>query len=201
MALTTCSVTTSVIAALGTTPDERGLTTDQFKAKFDEAPSALKDFFNNTTKPEVDAHLASKTPHDVPMARVYNSTNQSINSASETVLAFNSESFDTDNMHDNSTANSRLTIQTAGKYIVAAGVAFASDATGLRRLYIKVNGSVNDAAVNTNAVNGDSTYLNALMVRQFNVADYIEASVYQSSSGALNVVSGVRTFLSAVKVG
>jgi hypothetical protein len=43
MPLTTCSVTTSVIARL----DNRrtGVTTDQFKAKFDEAATGLKDFF------------------------------------------------------------------------------------------------------------------------------------------------------------
>jgi hypothetical protein len=49
-----------VIATLDDQPnDVGGLTAAQLKAKFDEAPTALKDFFNDTTKPEIDTHLAS----------------------------------------------------------------------------------------------------------------------------------------------
>lgn len=52
--LTTCSVTTSVISLLGTTADERGLTTAQFKAKFDEAVTNLKAYLNDTLITEQD---------------------------------------------------------------------------------------------------------------------------------------------------
>jgi len=48
----------NVIGKLGTTPQERGLTTQQFKDKFDEGPIALGEFVNETLIPEVEAHLA-----------------------------------------------------------------------------------------------------------------------------------------------
>ena len=48
----------NVIGKLGTTPQERGLTTQQFKDKFDEGPIALGEFVNETLIPEVEAHTA-----------------------------------------------------------------------------------------------------------------------------------------------
>ena len=48
----------NVIGKLGTTPQERGLTTQQFKDKFDEGPIALGKFVNETLIPEVEAHKA-----------------------------------------------------------------------------------------------------------------------------------------------
>jgi hypothetical protein len=48
MAFTTCSVATNVIASLGTTPEERGLTTDEFKAKFDQFATEFVAWFNTT---------------------------------------------------------------------------------------------------------------------------------------------------------
>jgi hypothetical protein len=59
MALTTCSVTTSVIAALDDLPnDVGGLTAAQLKAKFDEFGTNFVDWFNETHIPEVDAAIA-----------------------------------------------------------------------------------------------------------------------------------------------
>lgn len=49
---------TDIIASLGTTPAERGLTTDQFKAKFDEFAAAFVAWFNATHIVEADGHLA-----------------------------------------------------------------------------------------------------------------------------------------------
>jgi hypothetical protein len=54
MAMTEYSGNTAIIAALGTTPAERGLTDDQFKAKFDEALAAFVAWFNDTHKAEFE---------------------------------------------------------------------------------------------------------------------------------------------------
>lgn len=71
MAFTTCSVDTSVIASLGTTPEERGLTTEQFKAKFDQAVTEFVEWFNETHIAEANAHLADKAnPHGVTASQV-----------------------------------------------------------------------------------------------------------------------------------
>jgi hypothetical protein len=58
MAYTTCSVDTAIIAGLGTTPDERGLTTEEFKGKFDESPTGIKGYLNNTLIPQMENGLA-----------------------------------------------------------------------------------------------------------------------------------------------
>ena len=61
MALTTCSITASVIAALDDLPnDVGGLTAAQLKAKFDEAGTNLKAYLNDTLIPELDTALAAK---------------------------------------------------------------------------------------------------------------------------------------------
>ena len=63
MAMTPYSGDTSVIGKLGTTPQERGLTTQQFKDKFDEGLKEFVTWFNSTHKTEFDAHLADNAAH------------------------------------------------------------------------------------------------------------------------------------------
>lgn len=58
MAMTEYTGDTEIITKLGTTPAERGLSTDEFKAKFDEGLKAFVTWFNDTHKTEFDAHLA-----------------------------------------------------------------------------------------------------------------------------------------------
>lgn len=58
MALTKCAVTTDVIGSLGTTVEERGITTQQFKDKFDEMPEGIKTYLNDTLTVELDTALA-----------------------------------------------------------------------------------------------------------------------------------------------
>jgi len=63
MAMTEYTGETEIITNIGTTPDERGLTTEQFKAKFDEGLKAFVTWFNDTHKTEFDAHLTEITTH------------------------------------------------------------------------------------------------------------------------------------------
>jgi hypothetical protein len=58
MAMTPYSGDTSVIGKLGTTPQERGLTTQQFKDKFDEGLKTFVEWFNETHNGEINAHMA-----------------------------------------------------------------------------------------------------------------------------------------------
>jgi hypothetical protein len=46
---------TQIITNIGTNPEERGLTTEQFKAKFDEALTAFVAWFNDTHKSDIEA--------------------------------------------------------------------------------------------------------------------------------------------------
>src|SRR5262245_1380457 len=62
-----------------------------------------------------------------PAVHVTHNANQSINTATDTVLAFNTERFDqcantADTMHDTVTNNSRLTCRYAGVYQITAHI-------------------------------------------------------------------------------
>lgn len=68
MAMTQYNGDPEVISKLGTTPQERGLTTEQFKAKFDEGLTAFVTWFNDTHKTEFDATQTELTTHKADMA-------------------------------------------------------------------------------------------------------------------------------------
>lgn len=181
MASTTCSVATNVIASLGTTPQERGLTTDQFKAKFDQFATEFVAWFNAT-------HIGTDKSHigDNPAVRVYHSVDQSIANDTNTTVAFNSEQFDTDTMHDASTNNSRLTCKTAGKYLIISNITWETNVTGFRQQQIKLNGATvlstqRDVAGGTNMQTQSTLY-------NLSVNDYVELVVYQNAGGPLTLI-------------
>lgn len=59
MAIPNCTATTTVITNIGTNPSERGLTTDQFKAKFDEGPGNIKADLNTNIIPAIKTDIAT----------------------------------------------------------------------------------------------------------------------------------------------
>lgn len=69
MPLTKCNVPTDVIGSLGTTVADRGLTTQQFKDKFDEMPEGIKAYLNDTLTAELDAEL-TKTASETEAGKV-----------------------------------------------------------------------------------------------------------------------------------
>jgi hypothetical protein len=69
MAMTQYTGDTEIITNIGTTPQERGLTADQFKAKFDEGLKAFVTWFNSVHKTEFDAHLAEAVSHALYVTR------------------------------------------------------------------------------------------------------------------------------------
>jgi hypothetical protein len=123
-------------------------------------------------------------------ARVYNSAAISVNNATATALTFNSERYDTDSIHSTSANTSRLTCTRAGKYVIVGHVAFASNATGLRTVSIRLNGSATIiAAQNAVPISGDETIFSIATIYDLAVGDYVELYAYQSSGGALNVTA------------
>ena len=58
MAITKCTTPTDVIGSLGTSVTDRGLTTQEFKDKFDEMPEGIKTYINNILTVEIDVHMA-----------------------------------------------------------------------------------------------------------------------------------------------
>jgi len=133
----------------------------------------------------------SNLPAYTQGARVYNSANISTTNAAFTVLTFNSERYDTDDIHSTTTDTSRLTCKTAGKYLIVANVEFAAHTTGVRGVQIRLNGSTTAIADSLYQATsgGYTTIINMSTICDLAVNDYVECHVYQNSGGALNVIS------------
>lgn len=124
-----------------------------------------------------------------PSCRVYKAAAQSLTSGSDTAIQFDSERWDTDSMHDTVTNNTRITIQTAGIYVVTGHAVFAANATGVRALYIRLNGSTRIAQQALSSASAGDTALSVTTVYEFSAADYVELMAVQTSGGALNVTA------------
>lgn len=125
-------------------------------------------------------------------ARVTHDTTQSVANTGFTTLAFNTEKFDTDTIHDTSTNNSRLTCKTTGKYLISANITFAANATGYRQLVFLLNGTTYIASVINQAptTGGATGSMLISTIYSLTANDYVEVQAAQSSGGALNVLSG-----------
>lgn len=123
-----------------------------------------------------------------PQCRVYNSANITIPNNALTALTFNSERYDTGAMHSTAVNTGRITIVTAGKYLVGACVQFdATTATALQ-CRIRLNGTTVITMVTDDGGTGaDQKRLNPSCVYDFSAGDYIEVVVYQNSGANLNV--------------
>jgi len=121
-------------------------------------------------------------------ARVYHSVDQSIPTATETVLAFDSERYDTDAIHDPTTNNSRLTCKTVGKYLIITLAWWAGNATGYRALTIRLNGATVLAQTFREPVGSTGQRMITTTVYDLAVNDYVETTVYQTSGANRNVL-------------
>lgn len=123
-------------------------------------------------------------------ARVYNSAAQSISNATDTALSFDTENYDTDTIHDNSTNPSRLTCTTGGKYIIEGMATFAANATGVRTISIKLNGTTVLATQTIPSLSTGTVPISIHTVYSLVATDYVELIVNQTSLGSLNANNG-----------
>jgi hypothetical protein len=121
--------------------------------------------------------------------RVFHTAVQAIANATNVILAFDSEFFDTNAIHDNSTNNSRLTCKTAGVYFVQAAIEYVSNSTGLRFLNLLVNGADMFTADVTDTATGTAHSMSIAGIIKLGVDDYIEVRVRQTSGGSLNLAA------------
>ncbi|MBA7538208.1 hypothetical protein ES705_30482 [subsurface metagenome] len=136
-------------------------------------------------------------------ARVYHDVIQLIPTGTTTYVAFNSEQYDTDAIHDPVVSNSRLTCKTAGKYVISTSVGWETNAKEQRRLDIRLNRTSNIAYVRQQACLQGTTNQSVTTIYDLAVGDYIEVSVYQNSGGNLdlNVVYDQSPKLSMQRIG
>jgi len=122
-------------------------------------------------------------------ARVYNNATITANHNTVVMLTFNSERYDTDGIHSTVTNTSRLTCQTAGKYVITGHVRWPNNSSGIRELDIVLNGATDiaeDARGAIGAVMGHSIST----VYDLAVGDYVELAAYQNSGSNLVIDSG-----------
>lgn len=131
--------------------------------------------------------------------KVKKTAHQSITDSAHNVLTWDAESFDTDAMHDNSTNNSRITVKTAGYYLVVANIQWQLNATGVRIVQLKQNGGLIDPFV-VPANPSYTSWCTVVTLLSLSVDDYIEVSVWQNSGSAITVNSTYSYFL-MVKLG
>jgi hypothetical protein len=125
--------------------------------------------------------------------RVTKSSAQSTSNSADSVLTFDTETFDVDGYHDNSTNNSRITIPSGktGYFLINGQVSWAANASGVRLMDIYKNGATR-LARNEDGNNGGSynKVSQASTIVYLTAGDYVELRAFQESGGNLNVNSG-----------
>ena len=104
-----------------------------------------------------------------------------------TPRTFDTEFFDTDGMFDKSADPSRLCCKTAGYYVIHGYLSFpAGAATGVRDIFIQVNGGTHHGEIEVPPSAGDYTQLSVETILYLNSGDFITLGCYQSSGSGIN---------------
>jgi hypothetical protein len=130
---------------------------------------------------------------------------QSIPTGAWTSLSFNAESIDTANMHNPASLNTRITIPTDGKYLLAGSVCFVSNATGRRGLQWAINGVANPygGAVMLPTLSTSTPAIpSSTLPVQLTAGQYVELQAFQDTGAALSTSVGasVQPFASAIRL-
>jgi hypothetical protein len=131
-----------------------------------------------------------------PCAVIHKSGSQACAISTNTALLFDVEDFDTDAAHSTVSNTSRYTVQTAGKYSVAASVIWGGTVTttqGIRDAWFAVNGAGGyyaDRELNPSATADSKLEFGGVLPQSFSVGDYIEIIAWQNSTTGTMAVVG-----------
>lgn len=126
-----------------------------------------------------------------PMCKATKNATQSIPNTTATVITFATEDYDTDGMHDTSLNTSRITINTAGVYIVE-GFILSAASSGSVYGYIYKNGAALPSNTGIKGLVRDSATAAIDQVTvplSLAVGDYVELAFYHASGSAINVTA------------
>lgn len=124
---------------------------------------------------------------------------QSIANGADTKIAWDSEDSDPNNMHDNSTNPSRITVPDSGLYSVDTCIMWNTNATGGRYVSVWKNGAASiggNSVPPTSAFETRQSFTKKIILA---ASDYLEINVYQSSGGTLGV-SNADSFFHVTKL-
>jgi hypothetical protein len=131
--------------------------------------------------------------------RVTRASAQTIPTSSIQSINWDSEDYDTGTLHDVSTNNERLVLKAIGKWRITLHVAWDANATGARRISIRLNGSAAIAQVEQQAVSSSGEVTAMCVTTEWKataITDYVEARVWQNSGSGLNV--GTTAYLTSM---
>lgn len=114
-------------------------------------------------------------------------------------VSWDTEQYDSDNMFV-AGAPTRLTVRTAGLYLITATWMWNSFATGYRFHQIALNGGGVLTRDTRNAVNGDITSAVVATQAQLAVNDYVELVVYHNAGGTLANPAGGYCHLNMARI-
>lgn len=143
---------------------------------------------NQVLQTDGSGGLSFATIHK-PGVRLLKSANQTIPNLTWIVVTWDIEDYDTDNMHDNVTNNTRITIKTPGVYLFTFNGEWQGNGSGPRLAALSVNGGQREVQVVSSGAIDPRAAFNLSLIRKLNVNDYVEAQVWQSSGGNLNLIA------------
>lgn len=120
-------------------------------------------------------------------ARVYNSAAIPLSTATTTSLTFNSQRWNTSNLHSTATNTGRFTILIPGRYMIGGSVRYAANATGWRFAGILLNGTTYLVQDKKAAITGTTTDIHVQTIYKLKSGDYVEIQGYQDSGGNLDI--------------
>lgn len=120
-------------------------------------------------------------------SRVRNSEDVSINTSTSTPLTFDTEDADTTAYHDVSTSTSRFSITDTAYYNINCSVRWATDTTGLRQMWIAVDGANSYGEDVDDAPSAELSESVTVLGLPLNAGQYVECYVWHDKGSALNV--------------
>lgn len=141
-----------------------------------------------------------------PSCRVTHNATQAVSDITFTKLAFNTETYDTGGMHDPVTNNSRITISTAGIYLVTFSGEYASAndyVVVYADIFLNNTTKLVEQRWHPNTAAADVRDVMLATQYKFAAADYIEVRAYQdnTANAARNILAAPPPVFAATWIG
>jgi hypothetical protein len=132
-------------------------------------------------------------PTDIS-CRATNNTAQTITDSPASAVIFDAEEYDTANIHDTVTNNTRFVIPSSGKYVFIANVRFAINSHGVRKIYWMLNGSpITFIGASAPGIVSFQVDLCSTFERSFSASDYVELMAMQTGTTSVDIESAFVT--------
>jgi hypothetical protein len=169
----------------------------QFTTQFDAA-AAQGDLTGTYPAPQLGPNVVgtnevaggSLTTADInefPAAHVTNTVALPQSSSSFNTLTFNTERYDNDAMHSNTTNNSRLTAPESGVYLATAHIEWENSTTGTRTLLIRKNDEGAGTVARHDTPGDGLTGISIATAIELTTGDFLEVEVRQDTGATLDV--------------